>query len=62
MKYTPTATGSLVGEVTVEIRTGSPDNPKEFPEKVPSKYNNRSELKAEVKPGDNVLDFRLESK
>jgi hypothetical protein len=62
MKYTPSATGSLVGEVTVEIRTGSPDNPKEYPEKVPSKYNSRSELKAEVKPGDNVLDFRLESK
>jgi hypothetical protein len=62
MKYTPTAIGSLVGEVTVEIRTGSPDNPKEFPERVPSKYNTRSELKAEVKSGDNVLDFHLESK
>ena len=62
MTYTPSASGALVGEVMVEIRTGSPDNPKEFPERVPSKYNNRSELKAVVEPGNNVLDFHLDSK
>jgi hypothetical protein len=62
MTYTPSSTGALVGEVMVEIRTGSPDNPKEFPERVPAKYNNRSELKAVVEPGSNVLDFHLDSK
>jgi hypothetical protein len=29
--------------------------------KIPAKYNTKSELEADVKPGDNVFDFKLES-
>lgn len=30
--------------------------------RIPSRYNTKSELEAEVKPGKNVFDFKLESK
>jgi hypothetical protein len=32
------------------------------PPKIPAKYNKRSTLTAEVKPGRNTFDFALESK
>jgi hypothetical protein len=62
MLYTATADGALVGSMRVEITTGDPDNPKEFPETVPAKYNLYSELKADVKSGSNELNFELTSK
>jgi hypothetical protein len=62
MLYTATADGALVGPMRVEITTGDPDNPKEFPETVPAKYNLYSELKADVKSGSNELNFELTSK
>lgn len=57
MEYTPDASGALVGPVTVEIRTRT----NETPETIPPKYNDKTELKADVKSGRNVLDFDLES-
>ena len=30
--------------------------------KIPARYNTKSELEADVKPGENVFDFKLESK
>jgi hypothetical protein len=33
----------------------------ETAEAIPPRYNTRSELKAEVKPGDNTFDFELKS-
>jgi hypothetical protein len=54
-----------VGQHAVSIvtyRAGNPDSdpPREpVPEKVPVNYNVKSELKVEVKPGDNTHDFPL---
>jgi hypothetical protein len=57
MEYTPDAAGALVGPVTVQIRTKTNDTP----ETIPPKYNDKTELKREVKSGRNVIDFDLES-
>lgn len=57
MEYTPDATGALVGPVTVQIRTKTMD----APETIPPKYNDKTELKADVKSGSNKIDFDLES-
>ena len=45
-----------------KLRTGNPDHPKSIPERVPAKFNSRSQLKADVEPGNTVLDFHLDSK
>jgi hypothetical protein len=68
------AKGPVLGHNTVMIRaqekTGrkipSPVNPQimidEIFNPVPEKYNFSSELAAEIEPGENMLDFKLESK
>jgi hypothetical protein len=71
-QYTIAAKDGLgTGEFRVEIRalrpTGEKPNPNEptmipTKEAVPSKYNSHSELKAEIKPGQNVANFDLKSK
>jgi hypothetical protein len=69
----PAARGPIVGTYRVEVRsvqkTGRmhrappPANQmEEWADIVPVRYNSQSELKAEIKPGDNELDFDLESK
>ncbi|WP_437203070.1 hypothetical protein [Planctomicrobium sp. SH664] len=60
LAYSATASGALVGPMTVEIRAGNPDGTRKEP--VPSKYNTQSELRTEVKPGDNEINFDLQSK
>ena len=57
MEYTPDTAGALVGPVTVRISTKTMDSP----ETIPPKYNDKTELKREVKSGRNVIDFDLES-
>lgn len=71
----PAGKGAGVGTCRVEIRwtreTGKnipavPPAPpdamiEETEEAVPARYNTQSELKAEVKPGRNTFDFKLES-
>jgi hypothetical protein len=65
LTYSSGVSGAQIGENRVHISTldaGNPDSdpPRAaVPEKVPLKYNTRTELKVEVKPGDNVLDFPL---
>lgn len=63
--------GLGVGSFRVEIRalraTGQKANPNEptmIPsvEAVPAKYNSRSELTVEIRPGPNIADFDLKSK
>ena len=67
LRYTRDYDGALVGEHTVTISTYAAANPDdeppkpEVPEKVPAKYNTKSELLATVKSGSNTLDFPLES-
>lgn len=57
--------GALPGEHLVRVSTfqkGDPDSGKQgVPEKVPPKYNSRSELKKTVKDEANVIDIDLES-
>jgi len=63
--------GLGTGPFRVEIRalrpTGEKPNPNEptmVPSKeiIPAKYNSNSELKAEIKPGENAADFAIKSK
>ncbi len=57
--------GARIGPSRVEITTfdldGTQGGVKRIPEKVPAKYNSKSELTAEVKPGSNTFDFDLKS-
>jgi hypothetical protein len=62
LTYTADYAGTKVGPNRVEITTIWPDGepPPGEQEKIPVKYNAQSELKEEVKPGDNFFDFNLE--
>lgn len=51
--------GARVGQHTVRV-TASPSVAKN-PPNIPPRYNRQSELRQEVKPGDNSLDFDLKS-
>jgi hypothetical protein len=67
LKYNAGYSGAELGENQVTISTydaGNPDaDPPQpaVPEKVPVKYNAKTELKVEVKPGSNTFDFPLEA-
>lgn len=61
LQYTSAKPGALVGNHMISITYDddpSPDWPA-HPVQIPEKYNQRSELKAEVKPGQNRHDFHL---
>ena len=61
LQYTSARPGALIGNHTISITYDddpSPDWPA-HPVQIPEKYNSRSELKAEVKPGQNRQDFHL---
>jgi hypothetical protein len=67
LSYAQGVEGAEVGENRVSISTfdegdpgGDPPRPKVL-EKVPLKYNVRSELVRDVKPEDNTIDFELKS-
>jgi hypothetical protein len=66
LEFTRNATGALSGEHVVEISTadelGMEDGTsKVIPEKVPAKYNVRTELRATIEEGANVFDWDLSS-
>ena len=56
MKYIRDEKGVAVGECVVRITVDDPNSPRQY---VPLKYNANSELRAEVKPGKNELNFDL---
>ncbi|WP_168164220.1 hypothetical protein [Pirellula sp. SH-Sr6A] len=57
------APGSYKVDITtVHQSTSDADGGKEPPEKIPPKYNTRTELTKTVEPGENVIDFELQSK
>jgi hypothetical protein len=60
--YSAREEGAIVGPVNVEITTGDPEQPKLYPETIPSKYNIETTLKRDVASGENIFDFDLESK
>lgn len=47
---------------TVHVSESDSDGGKEPPEKIPAKYNKTTELKADVQPGENVINFDLTSR
>jgi hypothetical protein len=65
LQYTEARDGALLGEHVVSISTyqegdvssGIPS----IPEKIPAKYNVKSELKQTVEAGDNTFNFPLDS-
>jgi hypothetical protein len=67
LQYTADAAGAALGRHTVRISTGGKrmnaetGEIKEYPERVPAKYNTNTELTVEVKPGGNELNFDLVS-
>jgi hypothetical protein len=52
--------GAKVGAHLVRISAANPGSGKSGP--LPPRYNTQSDLKVEVKPGDNTIDFPLTSK
>jgi hypothetical protein len=69
LEYTQNAKGAAIGGYTVRITTGRPASyaegqkvSDEVKETIPEKYNAKSELKAEVSPGKNQINFDLQSK
>jgi hypothetical protein len=68
LRYTREVEGAEIGEHRVRITTfsaGDPDAepPKpRVPEKLPARYNAKTELTAKVERGSNTHDFPLESK
>jgi hypothetical protein len=63
LRYTGPYKGATVGPNEVRITTPT-DNPvgPEWKDPIPAKYNKKTELKADVKPGPNTFDFDLKSK
>ncbi len=66
LHYLPDVEGAQLGKHRVVIQSyledeSDPETLANFVEIIPSKYNTRSELTAEVKEGSNTIDFPLES-
>ena len=63
MKFSDTQSGAWIGVNQVAIRTGDvkPDNSGSTPELVPTAYNSKTRLTADVKKGRNTYDFELKS-
>lgn len=64
LMFTFDTPGALPGEHTVSIQTAGTDfddqgNEIERPERVPAKYNSKTELKRTVEPGGSRFDFDL---
>jgi hypothetical protein len=64
LMYTFDTRGAAPGEYTVTIRTAeicfdAQGNEYQSPERVPAKFNTRTELKRTVEPGRNTIDFDL---
>jgi len=66
LEYTKDKLGAAVGAHTVRITTQTTGrdelgNEIQVPQRVPERYNDRSELIRQVKSGENVFDFDLQS-
>jgi len=62
LQYTAKKSGALAGEHVVRITTeqdASDDGKPAVPEKLPPKYNTKSQLKKTVEPGRQTIDFEL---
>lgn len=62
LQYTADDYGAVLGAHTVQIRTAVDGRDALSTERLPARYHAKSELKAEVKPQGNRVDFDLLSK
>ncbi|WP_417388437.1 carboxypeptidase-like regulatory domain-containing protein [Gimesia sp.] len=63
LAYTPDTKGAIPGQHTVRIsKMGEPGSPNDTEDQVPAKFNQNSKLTAEVKEGENTVNFDLDSK
>lgn len=63
LAYSPDTKGALPGQHTVRIsKFGDPGSPDDTVDQVPAKFNQNSKLTAEVKAGENTINFDLDSK
>jgi hypothetical protein len=64
LRFSASTKGAVVGEHRVEIRTAPKEVDRESKEKMierlPEKYNNKTELKATLKSGTQTVDFDLQ--
>ncbi len=60
LAYLRDIAGARPGRHVVRITTGSVDDGR--PEILPATYHRRSNLEAQVEPGDNTIDFALKAK
>lgn len=61
LTYKGETKGAEIGENTVRITTAlDHPTPPDYQDPIPKKYNESSELKVTVKPGENTHDFALE--
>ncbi|MCA9115143.1 MAG: hypothetical protein KDA79_08650, partial [Planctomycetaceae bacterium] len=58
--YTPEQPGAAVGHHSVQVTTADPQSPAGS-EELPAVYNTQTTLSANVKPGENPIDFALNS-
>jgi hypothetical protein len=67
LKYSRDVEGAVIGEHKVSISTYAEEIPDAeppvpaSPERVPAKYNLKTELKRQVEEGSNTIDFELDS-
>jgi len=59
LMYRPDIVGAALGEHVVRISKRDGDA---GPEILPKKFNDKTELTAKVQPGENTIDFKLQSK
>ena len=62
LQFTTDEDGAIVGSHTVKIATAVDGRDDPSTERVPPRYNSKTELTAEVKAGKNKFDFELSSK
>lgn len=63
LAYNQDANGAVPGQHTVRIsKFGEPGSPNDTQDQIPAKFNANSKLTAEVKAGDNTVNFDLETK
>jgi hypothetical protein len=62
LQYTVNQTGALIGEHRVYISTAlAKDDDTAATERIPARFNQKSTLVREVKPGSNQIDFEIQS-
>lgn len=62
LHYTADVAGAVLGSHTVKINTAVDGRDDPSTEKIPARYNSKSELTEEVKSGVNEINFDLKSK